>query len=109
MAGNVAHEWYVNTDIHIVRKTDYKGSKQKHHLNLAFDALTMPGLLFVVPRPTRLAGNAPLILKLRRTHRKKHAFHNRGMLSSTDSQLFGRATEEHRYQPEDVSGKLLSC
>ena len=49
IAGNVAQEWYVNTDIHIVRKSDYKGSKQKHELNLAFDAFTMPGLLFVVP------------------------------------------------------------
>ena len=47
MAASVAESWSVNTEMHIIRKMDYKGSKQKHDLKLAFDAFTLPAMFFI--------------------------------------------------------------
>ena len=47
VAGSVAEAWFVNTELHIARKMEYKGGKQKHNLRLAFDALTLPATYFL--------------------------------------------------------------
>ena len=51
VAGSVADSWFVDCSKHIVRRADYKGNKEKHILCLAFDGLTLPGVLFVAARP----------------------------------------------------------
>ena len=48
VAGAVAEKWFVKVDVHIIRRTDYKGSREKHSLKLPFDGCTMPALIFLV-------------------------------------------------------------
>ena len=47
VAGSVADSWFVNTQEHIIRRGDYKGSKERHAVSLAFDAFTLPAVIFV--------------------------------------------------------------
>ena len=47
VAGDVAASWFVDVEKHIVRRADYKGTRQKHRICLAFDGLTLPGVLFI--------------------------------------------------------------
>ena len=50
VAGDIAGTWFVDVQKHIIRRADYKGSKERHALCLAFDGLTLPGVVFIASR-----------------------------------------------------------
>ena len=100
VAGSVAEAWFVDCEKHIIRKTDYKGTKQKHELKLAFDALTMPASYFLAAylqtdgKVSDVFFGEPCVLLL-------------GLCSSPNPKLLGRSAEKHRDLLENVPGKLL--
>ena len=49
---DVAEAWKVDVDVHMIRKSSYRGRGPKvspDRMKISFDGLTFPGALFTVP------------------------------------------------------------